>query len=226
MAETRGLKPAELLKGKQAVLFDLDGTLVDSMWMWKDIDIAYLGRYGIALPENLQKTIEGMSFTETAVYFKETWNLPRSVEEIKADWIAMSLKKYQEEVTLKPFALPFLRYLRDNGIRTGIATSNGREMAEGCLRALGVRSLIDVLATGCEVAHGKPAPDIYLYVAEKLETKPQACLVFEDVPAGIAAGRAAGMTVCAVQDAFSAGMEAEKRALSDCFIEDYSEVMP
>ena len=61
----------EMLSGIDAVLFDLDGSLVDSMWVWKSIDIEYLGRFGIPLPEKLQYEIQGMSFTETAVYFKE-----------------------------------------------------------------------------------------------------------------------------------------------------------
>ena len=65
-----------MLDGKQAVIFDLDGTLVDSMWMWKDIDIEFLARYGYECPEDLQKAIEGMSFSETAVYFKERFALP------------------------------------------------------------------------------------------------------------------------------------------------------
>lgn len=60
-----------MLEQKKAVIFDLDGTLMDSMWMWKDIDIEYLGRYGFDVPAELQKEIEGMGFTETAAYFKK-----------------------------------------------------------------------------------------------------------------------------------------------------------
>ncbi len=74
-----------MLKEIQAVIFDLDGTLVDSMWMWREIDIQYLGRYGIQLPETLQAEIEGMSFTETAVYFKETFHIPQTIEERRSD---------------------------------------------------------------------------------------------------------------------------------------------
>ena len=73
----------QMLLGKDAVIFDLDGSLVDSMWIWRDIDIEYLGKFGIAIPEDLQSNLEGMSFTETAVYFKERFSLPDSLDEIK-----------------------------------------------------------------------------------------------------------------------------------------------
>lgn len=89
-----------MLKGIDTVLFDLDGSLVDSMWLWNDIDIEYLGRYGIALPEGLQKDIEGMSFSETAAYFKERFQLPDTLEKIKSDWNQMAWDKYTHQVPL------------------------------------------------------------------------------------------------------------------------------
>lgn len=209
----------------KAVIFDLDGTLVDSMWMWESIDIEFLGKYGYGCPPDLQKAIEGMGFTETAVYFKERFSLPLSIEEIKQIWTEMSIDKYRNEVPLKPGAKEFLTYLRDHGIRTGIATSNGREMVEAVLESLGVRELFQVVTTACEVNAGKPAPDIYLCVAEKLGVKPEDCMVFEDVPAGILAGKRAGMTVIAIEDEFSRKMEAEKRELADGYIQDYFELL-
>ena len=106
-----------MLVNKKAVIFDLDGKLVDSMWMWKAIDIEYLGRYSIPLPENLQKEIEGMSFSETAVYFKETFRIPESLEEIKADWNRMAYDKYTKEVPLKKGAKEFLDFCRRKGMR-------------------------------------------------------------------------------------------------------------
>ena len=75
-----------MMNNIKAALFDLDGTLVDSMWMWKEIDIEYLGRFGIPLPPDLQKQIEGKSFSETAVYFKEHFDITDSIEEMKNTW--------------------------------------------------------------------------------------------------------------------------------------------
>ena len=74
----------------KAIIFDLDGTLVDSMWIWKEIDITYLNRRGIDFPEDLQKDIEGMSFTETANYFKERFNLTDTIETIKEEWNSLA----------------------------------------------------------------------------------------------------------------------------------------
>ena len=207
-----------------AVIFDLDGTLVDSMWMWKAIDIEYLGRRNLECPEDLQKKIEGMSFSETAAYFKERFHLPDSLEEIKAEWTRMSLDKYKHQVPLKPGAGHFLQLLKEHGIPMGIATSNGQAMVDGVLDSLGIRPFFQTVATACEVKAGKPAPDIYLFVAEKLGVKPENCLAFEDVPAGIQAGKAAGMTVIAMADEFSRHMEAEKRRLADFWAEDFNQV--
>ena len=113
-----------------AAIFDLDGTLVDSMWIWKAIDIEYLGRFGISYPEDLQPSIEGMSFSETACYFKERFSIPDSLEQIKADWNAMTREKYRNDVMLKPGALAFIKKWKEKGKLLGIATSNSRELVE------------------------------------------------------------------------------------------------
>ncbi len=205
----------------KAAIFDLDGTLVDSMWMWKAIDMEYLSRYGHECPKNLQRAIEGMSFTETAVYFKEQFAIPESLEEIKAAWILMAMDKYCKEVPLKTGADRLLKALKEHGIKTGIATSNGRELVDAVLNSLGIAEYFDVVTVGCEVKAGKPAPDIYLETAKRLEVKPEECVVFEDIPAGILAGKRAGMTVFAVNDEFSKDLKQEKEELADYFIEDF-----
>lgn len=214
-----------ILEGKKAFIFDLDGTLVDSMWMWKSIDIEFLGRYGHECPPELARVIEGMSFSETAVYFKERFGLPLSTDEIKAIWTKMSIDKYRYEVPLKKGAAQILAYAGEHKISCGIATSNGREMVDAVLNSLELTPCFQVVTTACEVKAGKPEPDIYLKVARDLNVVPEECLVFEDVPAGILAGKRAGMTVCAVDDEFSRHMDEEKRSLADYFIQDYFELL-
>ncbi len=208
------------------VIFDLDGTLVDSMWMWEKIDVEYLGRHRIPLPDDLQKSIEGMSFSETALYFKQRFGLDDSLETIKKDWNAMAYEKYKHEVFFKPGARALLEQLQKKGIPAGIATSNSRELLDTVLEALDSRHLFAATVTGCEVSRGKPAPDIYLAAAGYLGRRPSHCLVFEDVVMGIQAGKQAGMRVCAVEDSFSREDEKRKQKLADYSISSFEEILP
>ena len=214
-----------MLNNIDAVIFDLDGTVVDSMWIWRTIDIEYLAGFGIELPEDLQSCIEGLSFTETAVYFKNRFNISDDVETIKNTWNEMARDMYAHRVGLKPGIGDFLRKLKEHGIKTGIASSNSNELVCIVLDALGIREYFDEIHTSCEVEHGKPFPDIFLLVAEALDTEPERCLVFEDIIPGIDAGHAAGMKVCAVYDEFSHLESDLKKDKADYYIEDYSQVI-
>ena len=224
--EVSSLENSSLLAGKKAFLFDLDVTLVDSMWMWGAIDVEYLGKFGLTCPPDLQKAIEGMSFSETAAYFKKRFALEASLEEIKADWISMSIEKYRSQVPPKPGTEAFLSWAAKQNIKMAVCTSNGREMVDAVLSSLNLARYFDCIITGCEVAAGKPSPDIYLEAARRMKVSPEECAVFEDVPAGILAGKRAGMEVFAVEDEYSLGMEEKKRALSDFYIRDYRELTP
>ena len=208
-----------------AVIFDLDGTLVDSMWIWKDIDVRFLAARGFDYPEDLQKRIAGLSFHETAVWFKETFRLPESIEEILHVWEEMTVETYRTQVGFKPGAEAFVRKLSARGIPLGIATSNGSRLVEAVLGSLGVRDLFSAVITSEEVQAGKPKPDVYFAVAAKLGVAPERCLVFEDIPEGIQAGLNAGMQVCAVRDDFSAFMEEQKKKLAGWMISDYGEIL-
>lgn len=207
------------------VIFDLDGSLVDSMWMWEKIDMEYLARFGLTPPADLSDAIEGFSFTETALYFKERFSLDDPVEKIKNDWNEMARQKYLCEVPLKRGVIELLAFCREQRIKLGIATSNSRELVDSVADALGLKRYFSCIMTSCEVSRGKPWPDIYLAVAGKLDARPENCLVFEDVLAGIRAGKAAGMRVCAVDDPHSVHQEEEKRKAADYYVYDFLELL-
>ncbi len=195
------------------------------MWIWPVIDNEYLGRFGIKPPQDLQTMIGGRSFSETAVFFKETFQIPDELDTIKADWNRMAWDKYTHEVPLKSGAEEFIRRCIRHNIKLGIATSNSRELAASVMAAHGLASLFACIMTGCDVTKGKPAPDIYLAVARALGVRPERCLVFEDIVHGIMAGQAAGMKVCAVYDDTSAIHDDEKRTLADYYIHDFRELL-
>ncbi len=214
-----------MIKDIQAVIFDMDGSLVDSMWIWKDIDIEYLTRYGYPVTdemvEEFQAEIEGMSFAETAQWVSTHYDIPRTTQEMMDDWNDMAWEKYEKEVFLKPGVAEFLEECVKRKIKLGIASSNSRELIENVIRARGLEGVFQVIRTGSDGLKGKPAPDVYLAAAKELGVAPEECLVFEDVVAGIKAGKAAGMRVCAVEDAYSEKQREEKKQLADYYIEDY-----
>ena len=212
-------------KDKKAVLFDLDGTLVDSLWIWKDIDIEFLGKHGLELPEDLQPALDGMSFYETAVYMKKRFSLPETPEEVMDIWNHMDEDKYAKEVPIKKGVKEFLQKLKEEGIKTGVASSNSIFLIETTLKANGVFEYFDSIHSANEVAKGKPAPDIYELVAKELKVQPKDCLVFEDIVMGIMAGKNAQMETCAVYDEHSAQATEEKKKLADHYIMDYTELL-
>lgn len=213
-----------MLNQIKAVIFDLDGTLVDSMGLWRDIDIAFLTERGIAYDESLQEKIEGMSFTETAIFCKEYYGLDETVDELKAIWNKMAEYKYRYEVPLKPGVPEFLEELKKRGIKMGIATSNSRELFEAINAAHHFDRYISCVVTSCSVNRGKPAPDVYLEAARQLHVDPKDCLVFEDIVKGMEAGKNAGMKVCAVEDAYSVSQRRQKREICDYYIDTYHDI--
>ncbi|MBO4420434.1 MAG: HAD family phosphatase [Lachnospiraceae bacterium] len=192
-----------ILDNIDAVIFDMDGTLIDSMWMWEQIDIDYLARFGYTLPADLQESIEGMSFKETADYIQKRFNIPEDTDTMMKTWIEMAYEFYRTKVGFKPGAREFLTELKRRGIKIGMATSNAMELVDVVLDHLDAHSYFDEIHVSSEVKHGKPFPDIYLLVAEKLGVSHDRCLVFEDILPGIRAGRAARMKVCSVYDRYA-----------------------
>ncbi|NLL73778.1 MAG: HAD family phosphatase [Clostridiales bacterium] len=214
----------KIFKDINAVIFDLDGTLVDSMWMWEIIDIEYLNRFGLDFPRDLQEKVEGMSFSETAIYFKKRFDLPDSLDQIKSDWNKMAWDKYLNEVPLKEGVKDLLDYLKEKNIPMGIATSNSRELVDVVIDKLDIKDYFASIRTSCEVAKGKPSPDIYLQVAKDLKVVAEECLVFEDVIQGIMAGKNANMRVCAVYDKSSDKDKEEKIKLADYYVHSLKDI--
>lgn len=214
-----------MLKEIEAVIFDIDGTLIDSMWIWTDIDDLFLAKYNLTKPDGFHEGMEGKSYSETAQYFLDLFpSLPHTREELEQEWYDMAYEIYTTQMELKKGAYEFILNLQQKGIKLGIATSNHRDLAEGMLKNNRVFDFFDSIWTSGEAKVGKPNPAVYLHVAEDLGVAPENCLVFEDVPNGILAGKNAGMKVCAVEDEFSKPQKEKKRELADFYIQDYDDI--
>jgi HAD superfamily hydrolase (TIGR01509 family) len=206
-----------------AVIFDLDGTLIDSMGVWTTVDREFLGKRGIPVPPDLFRDLPlGNSFEEIARYFQDKFNLPDTVAEIVEEWTSMVEWHYEHDISIKPGVRQLLEHLRERGIRIGIGSSSRHVLIEKVLRANGVREFFSAIVVGGDLLRGKPFPDVFLAVAEQLGVSPGDCVVIEDVLAGVQAARNAGMRVMGLMDAHSRADWPEMKLAADSLEEDYS----
>ena len=215
----------EILENIDAVIFDLDGTIVDSMWIWRQIDIDYFGKFNMDIPKEYQREIEGLSFYETALYTHEHYLRDVTVEQMMEDWNDMAYDHYINDVWPKESIKEFLHYLKEKGCKLGVATSNSKVLCNATLEKNGLRDYFDIILTGDECGAGKPAPDVYLNTAAALGVKAERCLVFEDLCNGIVAGKRAGMTVVTIDDEYSAYQWEDKCEKADHNIRSYREIV-
>lgn len=132
---------------------------------WENMDWKFL--------QGLNDKLEGYSFHETAVYFKEHFPLPLTIEEIMGTWNRMASEIYINEIRLKEGVKEFIELLKKRNMKLGIATSNSRKLAKDCLRSNGILDAFDYICTSDEVPRSKPEPDVYLHAAKMIDTRPK-----------------------------------------------------
>lgn len=205
----------------KAAIFDLDGTLIDSMWIWDKIDQDYLNCHGFSVPEDLKNNINHLTFEETAAYFKEKYNIPESIDSIINIWNSMALKHYSKNITLKKGALELLDHLKAFNIKIGLATSNSRTLLNAALKHTNTFDYFDCITTTEEVQKGKTNPDVYLLTAKKLGVHPNECIVFEDILEAVIGAKKANMKVVAVYDKASDHQKDALIETSDKYITNF-----
>jgi HAD superfamily hydrolase (TIGR01509 family) len=213
-----------MLNNIKAAIFDLDGTLIDSMGIWGKIDIDFLKKRGLDTPLDLRDYIEHLSFIDTAKYFKDRFNLSETIEEIMDEWNGMAYNEYSNTITLKPGAREYLECLKAKGIKLALATSNSHVLLEAVLKNNGVFEYFESITTTIEVDKGKNHPDIYLLSAKKLGVSPTQCVVFEDILPAVMGAKAAEMKVVAIYDVYSEYQKEEILRNADYYIYEYKEL--
>lgn len=213
-----------MLTNIKAAIFDLDGTLIDSMWVWGKIDEDYFKKRNMDLPSNLKSQIEHLSFDEVAAYFKSNFSISDTIEEIKKEWTDSAYVEYLNNVKLKPGVVEFLSLLKNLNIKIGLATSNSKSLLEAGLLANDIYHYFDSITLTDEVSRGKNFPDVYLLAAERLGVNPEECIVFEDILPAVKGAKAAGMKVVGVYDDFSKEQKEDIINHADKYIIEYNEL--
>jgi HAD superfamily hydrolase (TIGR01509 family) len=180
-----------------AVVFDMDGVIVDSEQVWDDVRENYTHDVGGRYTASATRDMMGMSSLEWSRYMAEVLGVPGTPEEINAAVVALMLERYGESPPLISGAVDAVRRIAA-GWPLAIASSSNPELIEVVLRSAGLEDAFPVIVSSQEVARGKPAPDVYLEAARRLDVAPARCAAVEDSHNGIRAAKAAGMRVLAV----------------------------
>ena len=208
----------------RGAIFDVDGTLLDSMFIWDTIGETYLRSIGYQPKENLNETFKNMSLRQAARYYQTEYGVTRSIDEIMDGVNAMLERYYRFEVPLKPGVAELLERLRQDGVRLCIATATDRHLVEAALDRCGVLSCFGEIFTCNEVGHGKDEPDIFEVALRFLGTRREETLVFDDALYAVRTAKEAGFPVAAVYDSHERS-QAEVRARSDLYLEDLTQLV-
>jgi len=205
----------------KAYIFDLDGTLFDSLDVWHKIDIDFLQKRGISVPPDYYKEITAMTFDESADYTIRRFGLSDSIDGLKQEWIDMAEYAYGHTVQMKPYAKEYIKMLKSRSEKLAIATSLFSNLLELALNNHGIYNYFDVICTTEEAGYGKSHPDVFLLTAKKLGVPPCDCIVFEDILEAVKSAKSIGMTVCGVYDKSSQADWEEIKKIADYTIIDF-----
>ena len=208
----------------RGAIFDVDGTLLDSMFIWDTIGETYLRSIGYEPREKLNEVFKNMSLFQAARYYRTEYGVTRSIDEIMDGVNAMLERYYRFEVPLKPGVAELLERLRQDGVKLCIATATDRHLVEAALDRCGVLSCFGEIFTCNEVGHGKDEPDIFEAALRFLGTRREETLVFDDALYAVRTAKEAGFPVAAVYDSHERS-QAEVRARSDLYLEDLTQLV-
>lgn len=208
-----------MIKG---AIFDLDGTLLDSMHIWNNMGERYLRSIGYEPRENLNDTFRTLSLYQAACYYISEYGVDLSVDEIMNGINNMIEKYYRNEAVLKAGAAEFLKKLNDNGVKMCIATATDKYLVEAALKHCGISEYFSDIFTCTSVGHGKDEPVIYREALKHLDTDKSETVIFEDSFYALRTAKKDGFITAAIFDLYEKN-QSELKALADFYITDYSD---
>lgn len=203
---------------KKFAIFDMDGTLVDSMGYWNRLADEFLARHGIPpLSPELKEESIALTMQGTGALFIREFGLPGTPDDIAREVNALMEEHYRTDVELKPGAGAFLERMKAAGFQMCVASSTAPALLDICLRRLGVRDYFAFLLSCEEVGVGKTHPDVYLEAARRLGGVPENTVIFEDILVAAQTAKRAGFSLGAIYDVNSRAEQEQIKALADCW---------
>lgn len=187
----------------EAAIFDFDGTIADSCYVWESVDRNFFKKRNMTIPYDYTKKISTLNLRDGAIFTKNEYGFSDSVEDIMAEWLSGALEEYRSNVKLKPFAAEYIRSLKNKGVKLALATAASPEFYTPVLVKDGIYELFDVFADGHSSLPGKHEPDMFIHCAQMLQREPESCTVFEDILPAIVSANKIGMETVGVFEAKS-----------------------
>ena len=209
----------------RGAIFDVDGTLLDSLSIWDTVAEDYLRSLGIEPRENLAETFKTFSLEQSAEYCRSVYGVKQSVKEIMDGIDAMMETFYRQTAPLKPGAAEFLRALAQNGVKMAVATATDRHLIEAALTRCGVRAYFLDMFTCTSVGKSKNEPNIYRAAREALGTKKEDTWVFEDAYHAAKTAADDGFPVAALFDASEDEQDALKKT-AKLYLRSFEDALP
>lgn len=202
-------------------MFDLDGTILDSMGVWEVVDRRFLENNSLPFEKDYIQALLTMHFAQAAEYTKRRYAMEKSEAQIMEEWLAIAKGMYANEVKLKPHAAEYLAVLKRRGVKIGAATSSDPLLYEPALKRNGIYDYFETFALSSETEHGKETAEVYELAAKRIQIPLEKCIVFEDILKGILNAKAAGCYTVAMEDVSSAHDAEKIRREADIYICDY-----
>lgn len=209
-----------------AYIFDLDGTLLQSMHMWDEIYIKVLKDFNIDNAGDYLQRVNHLSLKAGAEYTVNTFNIDISVSSLVELWTKLAADSYKNTIELKPYARELIEYLSSHGKIMGVATALSNELFEPCLVHQNIDKYFKAATSIDEVRRGKGFPDIYLKECEKLGADPQKTVVLEDSLKGIEGAAAGGFHTIGVWDKTSDSLKEQMKNTAERYIYSFKELLP
>ncbi len=206
-------------------IFDIDGTILDSMNVWVDITNEFFRDHGIEISKKQTLSYQCLSFEESLVSIHNQYLPDISVEDMFAEFKRRANEKYANELPAKPYVIDYIKALRAKGVKLAVATSGFPDLVGLSFRRLGIYDYFDAFAYSAEVGCSKSSPDIYLLAAKRLGLKPSQCTVYEDIVTGIKSAHDAGFMTVAVEDMTNATDKDRLIQYSDRYITGWDELL-
>ena len=208
----------------QSAIFEMDGTLLDSMPIWRDLGTSVLRGLGIEPEPETDEMLKTLSLRHGIAYCKEHYHLPQTEEELIGRVVDRVADFYQHEVQAKPGVDKFLSLLKMEGVWMYVATATDRHLAEAALRCAGIDGYFRGILTCQEVGQGKDSPEIFERCMRRLRSNTQDTVIFEDALHAIETAKAAGFRVCGVYDDSAREDQEAIRRIADYYITSFEEM--